>query len=270
VQGDVRAESETSDADLAPRLEPEGELSEDAWISLGRGARLVAKDPRTTRETIFHGPGRARACTGHREESWIASGAFESERGAGETPGAEEWVVTPHAVIRFASAKLRVDVSPKETSVNVANGAALLWMPADAKRRIAGGAADASGSPNGWSAEDLWQRLGEGNVRIAQSPNATPTDAARASLGVCRTIALRSEELTRALLARPLGGGSSASDGKNLVTEQVSTRELARAACAVAAVRVHALAAFDGRAVLEQGLREADDAWTALPSAPSP
>jgi hypothetical protein len=268
VQGDVRAESDSLDAGIASPVAPEGELPEDAWIRLGRGARLVAKDPRTTRETIFHGPGRARACAGHREESWIASGAFESERGAGETPGAEEWVLTPQAVVRFASAKLRVDVSATQTTVNVANGTALLWVPADARRTRAEAAADAGAPPRASAAEDPWQRIGEGAVRIASSAVATPMDAARSALGPCTTIARRSEELTRVLLTRRLGDGAAQGDAETLVTEQVSTRELARAACAVAAVRVRALAASDGRADLEQALGAANDVWTALPSAP--
>ncbi len=269
VQGDVRAEADSLDAGIASHLAAEGELPEDAWIRLGRGARLVAKDPRTTRETIFHGPGRARACAGHREESWIASGAFESERGAGETPGAEEWVLTPQAVVRFASAKLRVDVSPTRTTVNVANGTALLWVPADARRTRAEAAADAGAPPAASVAEDPWQRIGEGVVRVASSAVATPMDAARSALGPCTTIARRSEELTRALLTRPLGDGAAQGEAESLVTEQVSTRELARAACAVAAVRVRALAASHGRADLERTLREANDAWTALPSGAS-
>ena len=96
VDGPVRVEGADAGA-----LALQSEIPDQTWLSLGPDARLVAKDPRTTRETAFVGPARVRSCVAHREESWLAAGRFESAIGAGETPGAEEWVVTPLGVVRY-------------------------------------------------------------------------------------------------------------------------------------------------------------------------
>ena len=55
--------------------------------------------------------------------------------GAGESPGAEEWVVTPFGVVRYGAAKLSVDVGAKDADVAVATGIAFLWTPADVTTR---------------------------------------------------------------------------------------------------------------------------------------
>lgn len=100
VDGSVRSDDDV-DAGASPNaLALRGEIPSEGWLSLGADSRLVAKDPRTTRETVFVGPARVRPCVAHREEAWVASGRFESAVGAGETPGAEEWLVTPLAVAR--------------------------------------------------------------------------------------------------------------------------------------------------------------------------
>ena len=57
--------------DAGTALALEGQIPSEAWLSLSPDARLVAKDPRTTRETTFLGPARVRACVDHREESWV-------------------------------------------------------------------------------------------------------------------------------------------------------------------------------------------------------
>ena len=125
VDGPVREEA-AGDAGVALALQ--GEIPSEVWLSVARDGRLVAKDPRTTRETTFVGPARVRACVAHREESWVATGHFDSAIGAGETPGAEEWVVTPLGVVRYMAAKLGVDVRAKDAVVAVGSGVAFLWL----------------------------------------------------------------------------------------------------------------------------------------------
>src|SRR5215472_9658771 len=71
-----------------------GPVPSDQWLDLAAGARLVARDPNSTRETSFTGPARALACVDFDEESWLVRGTFDSVPGAGERPGGEEWVVT--------------------------------------------------------------------------------------------------------------------------------------------------------------------------------
>src|SRR6516225_7041636 len=69
-----------------------------------------------------------RACVTHREESWLTAGRFESAIGAGETPGAEEWVVTPFGVVRYMAAKVAVEVRARDASVAVGSGPVFLWL----------------------------------------------------------------------------------------------------------------------------------------------
>ena len=132
----------------------------EAWVGLAKGARLVVKDPRTTRETSFRGisgPARARACVGFAEESWVAAGRFESSVGAGEAPGAEEWIVTPFGVVRYAAAKVTVDVQPRDAEVKLDSGVAFAWTPVGIAPATDGGL------------EDGWLRLPAGSFASAVS-----------------------------------------------------------------------------------------------------
>src|SRR5215467_8960003 len=82
----------------------------DAWLALSPDAKLTAKHPRTTRETTYAGPGPIRPCVHGEEEAWMVAGVFESAPGAGESPGAEEWVLTPLGALRYVGAGLRMTV----------------------------------------------------------------------------------------------------------------------------------------------------------------
>jgi hypothetical protein len=245
ADGDVHAESDAGAAKVANLAE----IPAEGWLSLSDGARLVAKDPRTTRETTFLGPGRVRACVDRREESWIASGSFESVVGAGETPGAEEWVVTAQAVVRYAAARLRVDMAPKGTHLRLANGVAFLWPP------------------QGDATSEGWQRVTAPEVAIDGPPGADPA-AAGAAVDRCVSLSERSRTLAKALLS-PADSGPA---GGSVAAEQVTARRLARAACAVAALRVDALSTGDsGRKLgLSAKVLEAETAWRSLPVAGTP
>jgi len=244
----------------------QAELAPDAWLSLDRGARLVAKDTRTTRETTFLGPARVRACADRREESWLAAGSFESAVGAGETPGAEEWIVTPLALVRYAAAKLRVDVRPKDTTVTLGSGVAFVWLAEGAR------VASRTGSPvAGNSGDDDWKRLNDGTMTVAATVASPASDvtAARAAVDGCYRLAERTRDLTTALLSsKPgtgTGNGTDAGADSSTLARQVETRRFARAACAVAALRVGALASSEDRSALSARLGEAVAAWSALP-----
>jgi hypothetical protein len=207
----------------------------DGWIAIAADSRMVAKDPRTTRETTFIGPARVRACVDHREESWVGSGRFESSVGAGETPGAEEWVVTPFGVVRYMAAKLAVEVGT-DASVQVGSGAAFLWLPDDVevKGPDAGPPAD----------DDGWGRMAEGSLKLTKRGPADAIVRARTAVERCETLTRRSKDLAAELYAGTVGrepaqdaGSSPGSEAK----EQVRTRRLARAACDVADLRVDLL-----------------------------
>jgi hypothetical protein len=283
VDGPVRAESTTNAPDAAAPAAPlarpdalavQGELPCDAWLVLAPDSRLVAKDPRTTRETTFVGPARVRACVGHTEESWVASGRFESAVGAGETPGAEEWVVTPLGIVRYMAAKVAVDVAadgPKESkaTISLGSGVAFLWLPGDvhAADSRAASKTDGAVAATTFVDEDGWTRMTEGVLGLSAAAGRPKLDAARADVGVCTTLSRKAKDLAAQILSGPLtasGTGDGGGEGA-VAKEQVRTRRLARAACSVAALRV------DGLPPGPKGEMSALLAATGIPTeAPSP
>lgn len=271
VDGEVLAPaaSDASAPDRGARLASQAQIPAEGWLSLGREARLVAKDPRTTRETSFDGPARVRACVEHREESWLATGRFESSVGAGETPGAEEWVVTPYGVIRYMAGKIAVDVRAQNAAVAVGSGIAFLWLdegiratPSRSRSSDAGAAADGGSTPA--VDDDGWLRMGEGEVTLS-GPARAPIEAARAAVDRCDTLGRRAEQLAAELFA------ATANPDGTTAKQQVRTRRQARAACAIAALRVDTLppSAQVGRDVREMSARldRAGAAWAAPPAA---
>ncbi len=287
VDADVRAEGmpasgiahrdalkeRTAEEDAGAPVVPRAEILQEAWLTLGPRARLVAEDPRTTRETTFLGPARARACVGRREESWIAAGTFESVVGAGETPGAEEWVVTPLGVVRYAAAKVHVDVKggmKAETTVTLESGVVFLWLPDDARvkraKKDAGNdaAAPADASAASMSSEG-WDRMNEGTRTLEPSAVRPALEGARSSVERCTSLADRSRDLATQLMAPSIGMPDAST-----VSDQVTTRREARAACAIAALRVASLPPSAQEESLSARLRDAVAAWTSLPGAPEP
>jgi len=249
VDGDVHLEV-PGDAGLVPLL-IEGLVPTEGWLDLAKGAKFVAKDPRTTRETTFRGgPGRVRACVGYAEESWLTSGGFDSTMGSGESPGQEEWVVTPLAVVRYAAARVSVDVRPKDESIAVTLGVASVWTGDDARIRSFDGGATAK-------SDDGWIRLENASLSLAPAAGTPDTlDAARAALDKCSSLAKIAKDLTSTLMA----GGADAS----VITQQVTNRRLARAACDVAALRIGALPPSEATQGLGKSLADANTAWTTI------
>lgn len=255
VENDVHLDTGV-DAGLVPLL-LEGLVPTEGWLALGKGAKFVAKDPRTTRETTFRGPGRVRGCVGYAEESWIAAGGFDSTVGSGEAPGQEEWVVTPLAVVRYAAAKLSVDVRPKDESFAVSGGVASLWAGDDVRLRATparDGTSDAGAASRG---DDGWTRIENASVSLSSTAGTPDTvDAAHAALAKCSSLAKIAHDLTSTLMA----GGADAA----VVTQQVTSRRLARAACDVAGLRIGALPPSEASLGLGKSLAEANAAWTTI------
>ena len=250
------------------------DIPTESWLTLGPSSRLVAKDPRTTRETTFLGAGRVRPCVDRREESWVATGAFESVVGAGESPGSEEWVVTPLAVLRYASAKLHVAVGPKGTSITPSAGLTFAWLADDAHARWGGDAgagaegpssASDAGSGSGGAAKataaDGWERVADAPLILEPTAGVPVVQAAGASVARCAALADHSHELATLLMAPTVGLPDASA-----AAEQVIARRQARAACAVAALRVGALAEAPAKDALAAKLAESVAVWTALPS----
>jgi hypothetical protein len=260
VDGEVRVSLAGAMGPAIP-LATREEIPNDAWLVLAAKARVVAKDPRTTRETTFFGPARVQACVAYREESWIAQGTFESAPGAGEAPGAEEWVATPHGVLRYVAAKLRARVVPRETTVSLGGGAAFFWA-ADDVQTVRSDSPDAGARPDIAPNDEPWQRLSEGTLRVVMGTTSTPADAARLSVEACSLVAERSEDLARALLS---GERAGASDLGRTIADQITARRIARASCAVAGLRIGALSAPDTRTALSRMLERANARWSNLP-----
>jgi hypothetical protein len=252
IEGTGDARMETGPDASAPLL-VQG-LVPSNWVDVPAGARLVAKDPRTTRETTFRGAGRVKACVWADEESWIASGGFDSSVGSGEAPGNEEWVVTPVGVVRYGAAKLSVDVHARDARVVISSGNAFLWVPADATARGAAAAAPSKG-------DDGWMRADPGTFTLSSSGGTPPLslDGARAAVAACSSLGKSAHDLSAMLLA----GGADA----GTVMSQVSTRRLARAACAVAGLRLGALPQSNVLTPLGTQLNEGMSGWNSLPEA---
>jgi hypothetical protein len=183
------------------------------------------------------------------EESWVVSGSFESSVGAGEAPGNEEWVVTPSGIVRYTAAQVMVEVKPHEADVTLANGTAFAWQASAAP----GDAGSAPGD-GGRAADEGWIRLPPGRTKLG----AAHDEPASATLDRCVALSATARTLATEVMTP---GGASAS----LITQQVTTRRLARAACAVATLRVNALPPADAAPLLHP-LADANAAWSGLPT----
>jgi hypothetical protein len=256
VEGEVRVDSSAAAPDSAagPALATRSEIPELAWLSLAPSARLVAKDPRSARETVFRGPGRARVCVDHLEESWVAAGTFESSLGTGDVPGAEEWVVTPLGVVRFGGGKVSIEVLGRRVRLSIGSGVAFVWTARDAGAR----SGDGGVAP---IVDDGWARVADGSATLTAGASQPRLEAARDAVDGCTERARSVRDLTSILL----GGAADATTAVG----QVTARRLARAACAVAALRADLLSAPDGssevRSGLSASLKEAAGLWRSLP-----
>jgi len=276
VQGDVRttegppadtahggATIDAGGANESTTVAVQDRVVGERWEELGAGAHLVVREPRTARETTYRGPGWARICVDSQEEAWLAEGGFESSPGSGEAPGAEQWVVTALGVVRYAgSAKVVVEARTGGVSLAVTDGAAFVW-PAEDTKVVGANAGDADGG----GTSEGWTRVVSGRATLAprERGRGGPQAAAQAAVAQCSDLAQRARTLAAALLEKPVEAAPPAEPA-----EQVLTRRLARAACAVAHLRASTLTG--GAAPPERlwvTLRQADSAWRALPTPPT-
>jgi hypothetical protein len=95
------------------------------WVTLAAADRVTVTLPRTGREIGFFGPGLIDPCVGT-DEAWVVRGEFHGSRGSGESPGAEEWVVTPFGVVRYGAAILEVVVDDASVHASLKGGTATI------------------------------------------------------------------------------------------------------------------------------------------------
>ena len=265
---------DASGSDASTPLQRAAEIPAEGWVSLASASRLVVKDPRTTRETTLRGPGLARVCVDLAEEVWLWSGTFESTPGSGETPGAEEWIVTPLGVVRFGAAALDVGVSAgaRAVQVSLSRGTAFVWAARDATLhaeagdagpRAAAGGGDSGGAGES-SLDEGWFRVSTGELRLfpagprqSRPPDAATAAGAKSAVLVCARMGKSARELAESVLAGDADGTAA--------HNQVTARRLARAACAIAALRVELLPPHDDKASLASSLADADALWRTPP-----
>jgi hypothetical protein len=239
------------DAGLGAIVAESADLPDDVWIDLQKGAKLTAKHPHSTRETTFIGPGRVRSCVAHAEEAWVVSGTFDSVPSSGERPGAEEWVVTPFGVVRYASARVDIVVTASKTDVKVTSGVAYSWTDDHASALVPPEALakDASNIPDGWT------RLEDTRaVTLTPKAAAKPEEFAKAAVDRCNVAA----RAAKALAAAVAGPDASLAQ---VAPRHVIARHIARAACDVALLRVGVLPASPARDGFYTELKEAEGDW---------
>jgi hypothetical protein len=235
--GDVRA------ADGGERLTSAQEVP-DGLFAVAAGAKCTVKNPLTGREASFEGPGRARACVGGASEgeAWLVGGSYAAAPGAGEKPGAEDWVVTPFGVVRYASAHVKLVLGKDSAELRVATGSARVFgkvLPGDA------GAVPAAD-------EDGWTSLaGPLNVTLRASGDA------KSVVDACVSAAKEASALAAQVVKPDAALGT-------LAAAHVRARQRARARCALARVVAEVQAGPAG-AALRARAAEADEQWRIVP-----
>lgn len=223
------------------------------WLDVAAKASFSVRTVETGRELRFEGPGRVRPCGD--EVALVAEGSAVGLPGTGEAPGAEQWVATACGVARWASGVhrlaaardgCRVQSSMGALHVFVAEDVTLEEVAVDGGVAVEGGAAAEGGTPGGTpggavpradagSAKDPWRRIDGRRAFKLQARGAFDSAASvKASLGACERAAATVQRLATVMNSGDAGGGSVG----DMAAESVVARGVARAACAVAAVRV--------------------------------
>lgn len=199
-------------------------LSGDAWLRLGKDAKLTVRHAATAREFVLRGPGVAMPCRGGEEQVLMETGSFQSAAGTGARPGAEVWIGTPFGSVRYGDADLELSVTATTFELVARSGS--VW--ADPTIQIDGRPADGRvTSPR--------------PLRLRGSPDAT------ALTDLCSATARAAGDA-----ADSLARGGSAGLGERAAA-QMLLRRRARAVCLCAAAAVPRLkdAAFQSRLLVQ-------------------
>lgn len=249
-----RARGEDAGAD-APRLLSVSEpLDGDTWVELEQPGfavpRLVVKAARSGRESAFAYSGVFRPCIDDLD-AWLVRGRFRT-LGGGDAPGTDQWVVTPLGALRVAgtltAAAFKKGDAP-HVELRIEQGSPSIWLAAGADAaiepfepqsegdaaapapapRAADGGTDAGARPKPPAPETLARIEGPALVSVS-GKELGPKDVL-ASVVACE----RESKAAGAAAARLQSGGPL--DGAD-VTAHMQRRVSARAACAVAELRL--------------------------------
>jgi hypothetical protein len=211
------------------------------WIDLPPRASFTVRTLETGRELRFEGPGRVRACGD--DVALVSEGAAVGLPGSGEAPGAEQWAATACGVARWASGVHRFAGAGDACTLQSSLGTAHLWVASDVTaldEASDGGAPDAARTlaPDAGVALGPWRRIDARRTLGLHARGRLDAPAAAASaLGACERAAQAVQELALRMSAGDAGVAGGASLG-GLAAQSVESRGVARAACAVAAIRV--------------------------------
>jgi hypothetical protein len=231
---------------------PSATADATTWLDIPARAHFTVRTLETGRELRFEGPGRVRACGG--DVALVAEGSAVGLPGSGEAPGAEQWVATACGVGRWASGVHRLSGARDACKLHSSLGTTHLWLPEDVIAEdvaLDGGAPGSEGgAPYGGSgnanppATDAgrdtspWRRIdGRRAIRLHGRGPLDTSAAVKIGVGSC-------EQAARAVqnLATRMAGTTTADAGARdlgeLAAQSVVARGVARAACAVAAVRI--------------------------------
>jgi hypothetical protein len=186
----------------------------DGWVTLGAADTLTVTLPRTGRELAFLGPALLEPCVGTDEAS-LLRGRFQGSRGSGESPGAEQWIVTPYGVVRYGAAILEMTVDDGGVHASLKGGSATILPEGDS----------------------TWQVLPLGTPRVVKGAPLGKA-ASLASSARCAKASAAAKALEDALL---LPGATASPTFGDLAMRANDAHVLGRAACAVAKVREDAL-----------------------------
>jgi hypothetical protein len=208
----IAVKGKVTDTDGGTSMSLGGQLP-DSIFALDEGANMTVKDPASGREVTFEGAATVRTCVGGDPEHWLLTigGGFSATPSAGEKPGAEEWVITPFGIVRFASAMVKIRVEKQRVTVRVSSGSVSIYGPKLATPD--------AGAP----------------LAAAEWTDATPTTpldllspgGTKKLVDGCATVAKTARELGAQLVTPDANIG-------DLAPKHLEARRKARAACALA------------------------------------
>ncbi|MEO6574925.1 MAG: hypothetical protein ABIP89_13860, partial [Polyangiaceae bacterium] len=249
VEGTVRIFPSLGASDAGTPLALMDTLPLGSFVDLADGAKVTVKSPVTSRETAFKGPGRGMFCIDNEEKTWLIEGTFESSMGAGESPGSEEWVFSPYAVVRYASSNLSMKATRRRLEVNVTTGTASVF-----EGPFATPSADAGAPPLGARPGETWLRADAGFSAVVVPKDEKPDDRRAADMtAACATQATLTHKIALALADPKLALAAA--------NAHVYARRDARALCGMATLWVTTLPASPKRADLVEKVTKANEDW---------
>jgi hypothetical protein len=210
-----------------------------SWLDLGPRAELVLRHGASARELSLHGPGRFLPCRSGLEQVLVAQGTLRSSLGTGVRPGAEVWLATPFAAIRYADADLELIVEPGSLRLTVRAG----YASAEAADKLRGARDGRVSGPEGRA-------------------HATGRPDAEALVRACELAATSARDSAEQLLRAKAGKLGE------LAAAQLRIRRAARARCLVAEASAQALENPASRSRLGDQLQRAEALWQGIPTLP--